>query len=44
MLWGEKERKNKGDEHKATPNLDPLGSPHLEENLIGGMVDLDILS
>ena len=38
------ERKNKGDEHKATPNLDPQGSPHLEENLIGGMVDLDLLS
>ena len=29
---------------KATPNLDPLGSPHLEENLIGAKVDLDILS
>ena len=29
---------------KQPPNLDPLGSPHLEENMIGGMVDLDPLS
>ena len=29
---------------KATLNLDPLSSPHLEEDLIGGMVDLDLLS
>ena len=29
---------------KQPENLDPLGSPHLEEILIGGMVDLHLLS
>ena len=29
---------------KELQELDPLGSPHLEERLIGGNVDLDLLS
>ena len=29
---------------KQTQNLDPQSSPHLEEEWIGGMVDLDLLS
>ena len=29
---------------KELQELDPLGSPHLEEKLIGGNVDLDLLS
>ena len=37
-------RKNKGMNTKQNQNLDPLGSPHLEEERIGGMVDLDLLS
>ena len=36
-------RKNKG-ETPRTPNLDPTSSPHLEEILVGGVVDLDLLS
>ena len=32
------------EEHKELQNLDLLGSPHLEEEWIGGMVDLDLLS
>ena len=29
---------------KQPQNLDPLDSPHLEEEWIGGMVDIDLLS
>ena len=29
---------------KELQDLDPLGSPHLEEIWIGGIVDLDLLS
>ena len=29
---------------KELQELDPLGSPHLEEGLIGGKVDLNLLS
>ena len=36
-------RKNK-EKHKELQNLDLLGSPHLEEEWICGMVDLDLLS
>ena len=36
-------RKNK-EKHQEIQNLDLLGSPHLEEEWIGGMVDLDLLS
>jgi hypothetical protein len=38
------ERKNKGGIHKELQDLDPIGSPHLEEKVIGGNVDLDLLS
>ena len=30
--------------HQELQDLDPLGSPHLEERWIGGNVDLDLLS
>jgi hypothetical protein len=39
----ESERKNK-EEHEELQELDPRGSPHLEEKVIGGNVDLDLLS
>ena len=43
MLW----RKMGGRTRKTTnesQDLDPIGSPHKEEGLIGGVVDLDLLS
>ena len=40
---GNKRGRTKGMNTKQPQNLDPLGSPHLEEILIGGMVDLDLL-
>ena len=39
----ENERKNE-EEHEELQELDPRGSPHLEEKVIGGNVDLDLLS
>jgi hypothetical protein len=30
--------------HKELQDQDPIGSPHLEEKVIGGNVDLDLLS
>jgi hypothetical protein len=30
--------------HKELQDLDPIGSPHLEEILISGKIDLDLLS
>jgi hypothetical protein len=42
-MWGD-ERKNKGGEHQELQDLDPNGFPHLEERLIGRIVDLDLLS
>jgi hypothetical protein len=38
------ERKNKEEIHKQLQDLDPIGSPHLEEKVIGGNVDLDLFS
>ena len=32
------------EKHQELQNLDPTSSPHLEEILIGGEVDLDLLS
>ena len=32
------------EEHEELQDLDPRGSPHLEEKVIGGNVDLDLLS
>ena len=31
-------------EHQELQDLDPRGSPHIEEKVIGGNVDLDLLS
>ena len=31
-------------EHQELQGLDPRGSPHIEEKVIGGSVDLDLLS
>ena len=39
----ESERKNK-EEHEELQDLDPRGSPHIEEKMVGGNVDLDLLS
>ena len=39
----ENERKNK-QEHQELQELYPRGSPHIEEKVIGGNVDLDLLS
>jgi hypothetical protein len=38
------ERKNKEEIYKELQDLDPIGSPHIEEIMIGGNVDLDLLS
>jgi hypothetical protein len=38
------ERKNKEEIHKELQDLDPIGSPHIEEKVIGGKTDLYILS
>ena len=32
------------EEHEELQDLDPRGSPHLEEKVIGGNMDLDLLS
>ena len=37
------EEKQEG-EHQELQDLDPRGSPHIEEKVIGGNVDLDLLS
>jgi hypothetical protein len=42
--YGGYERKNKEEIHKEVQDLDPIGSPHLEEKVIGGKVHLDLLS
>jgi hypothetical protein len=41
---GEYERKNKEEIHKELQDLDPMGSPHREEKVIGRNIDLDLLS
>jgi hypothetical protein len=38
------ERKNKGRNPQRTARSRSKGSPHLEEKVIGGNVDLDLLS
>ena len=43
MHMGGEERKNKDKNHQELQNQDLLGSPHLEEEWIGGNVDLDPL-
>jgi hypothetical protein len=37
-------RKNKEEIHKKLQDLDPICSPHIEEIMIGGNEDLDLLS
>ena len=39
----ENERKNE-EKHKELQDIDPRGSPHIEEKVIGGNVDLHLLS
>ena len=41
--YGGKEEEQEG-EHQKLQDLDPRGSPHIEEKVIGGNVDLDLLS
>ena len=43
MLWRDLGGRTK-EEHQELQNLDPTSSPHLEEILFGGEVDLDLLS
>jgi hypothetical protein len=43
MLWRDMRGRTK-EIHKELQDLDPLCSPHLEEILIGGKIDLDLLS
>ena len=43
MLGRKKEEEQEG-EHQELQVLDPRGSPHIEEKVIGGNVDLDLLS
>jgi hypothetical protein len=38
------ERKNKEEIHKELQDIDPTGSPHIEETVICGNEDLDLLS
>ena len=40
---GTREEEQEG-EHQQLQDLDPRGSPHIEEKVIGGNVDLDLLS
>ena len=43
-MLGRKMRGRTKEEYKELQDLDPRGSPHLEEKVIGGNVDLDLLS
>ena len=44
ILMGGDEEEQRRTQQMELQDLDPKGSPHLEERLIGGMVDLDLLS
>jgi hypothetical protein len=44
MLWRDMRGRTKEEIHKELKDLDPIGFPHLEEKVIGGNVDLDLLS
>jgi hypothetical protein len=44
MLWRDMRGRTKEKIDKELQDLDPIGSPHLEEKVIGGNVDLDLLS
>jgi hypothetical protein len=43
MLWRDMRGRTR-EIHKELQDLDPLCSPHLEEILIGGNIDLDLFS
>jgi hypothetical protein len=43
MLWIDMRGRTKNI-HKKLQDLDPKGSPHLEDKVIGGNIDLDLLS
>jgi hypothetical protein len=43
MLWRDMRGRTK-EIHKELQDQDPIGSSHLEEKVIGGNVDLDLLS
>ena len=42
--YGGKSEEERRREHEELQDLDPRGSPHIEEKVIGGNVDLDLLS
>ena len=44
LMLGRKMRGRTKEEHEELQDLDPRGSPHLEEKVIGGNMDLDLLS
>ena len=44
MLWRNMRGRTQEEIYKRLQDLDPKGSPHLERILIGGNVDLDLLS
>ena len=44
LMLGRKMRGRTKEEQEELQDLDPRGSPHLEEKVIGGNVDLDLLS
>jgi hypothetical protein len=44
MLWRDMRGRTREEIHKELRDLDPIGSPHKEEKVIGGNVDLDLLS
>jgi hypothetical protein len=44
MLWRDMRGRTRRKSTKKLQDLDPIGSPHIEEIMIGGKVDLDLLS
>jgi hypothetical protein len=44
MLWRDMRGRTKEEIHKELQDLDPMGSPHKEEKVIGRNIDLDLLS
>ena len=44
MLVGERRGRTKKNSTNESQDLDPKGSPHKEEKVIGGVVDLDLHS
>ena len=44
LMLGRKMRGRTKEEHEELQDLDPRGSPHLEEKVIAGNMDLDLLS